>query len=40
MGYGSVHVCNSGYPHDSRADKNPYPHDRRVNMDTYPGRDM
>ena len=27
---------DSGYPHDSRADKNPYPHDRRADKDSYP----
>ena len=34
------HSCSqcledSGYPHDSRADKNPYPHDRRADKDFY-----
>ena len=27
---------DGGYPHDSRADKNPYPHDRRADKDSYP----
>ena len=27
---------DSGYLHDSRADKNPYPHDRRADKDSYP----
>ena len=26
---------DSGYPHDSRADRNPYPHDRRADKDSY-----
>ena len=26
----------TGYPHDSRADKNSYPHDRRADKDSYP----
>ena len=29
-------IYDSGYPHDSRADKNPYPHDRRADKDSYP----
>ena len=30
------HILNdTGYPHDSRADKNPYPHDRRTDKDSY-----
>ena len=31
-----VSPCDSGYPHDGRADKNSYPHDRRADNDSYP----
>ena len=31
-----INLKDSGYPHDSRADKNPYPHDRRADKDSYP----
>ena len=27
---------DNGYPHDSRADKDPYPHDRCADKDSYP----
>ena len=41
--YGSVEMStswctilyDSGYPHDSRANKNPYPHDRHADKDSY-----
>ena len=29
-------LCDTGYPHDGRADKNSYPHDRRADKDSYP----
>ena len=27
---------DTGYPHDSRADKDSYPHDGRADTDSYP----
>ena len=31
-----LYNLDSGYPHDSRANKNPYPHGRRADKDSYP----
>ena len=29
-------MCDTGYPHDGRADKDSYPHDGRADKDSYP----
>ena len=29
-------INDTGYPHDSRADKDSYPHDGRADKDSYP----
>ena len=33
---GTSHMEDTGYPHDSRADKDSYSHDRRADKNSYP----